>query len=62
MVDLVIIYLYRDKKKLIEEQLLQAVVIMNSAFKSGKNIIQALTIVKNEYNVDEIYGTIFDNF
>lgn len=46
--DLVIIYLYRNKRKLIEEQLLQAIVIMNSAFKSGKNIIQALTIVKDE--------------
>lgn len=47
-VDVVIIYNFNNRKKLIEEQLLQAVVIMNSAFKSGKNIHGAIEIVKNE--------------
>lgn len=47
-VDLVLIYNFYNYKKQIEEQLLQAVVIMNSAFKSGKNISQAIDIVKTE--------------
>lgn len=46
--DIIIILLYKSKKKLIEDQLLQAVVIMNSAFKSGKNIYQAVQIIKEE--------------
>ena len=48
VVDLVILYIYKSRKKLIEEQLLQAIVMMNSAFKSGKNILQAIEIVKKE--------------
>lgn len=47
-IDLVIILLFKNHKKLIEEQLLQAIVMMNSAFKSGKNILQAIEIVKKE--------------
>ncbi|MBE6148671.1 MAG: hypothetical protein E7167_04205 [Firmicutes bacterium] len=47
-IDLIIIALYKSHKKLIEEQLLQAIVMMNSAFKSGKNILQAIEIVKKE--------------
>ena len=46
--DLIVIYVYNKQKKLIEEQLLQAIVIMNSAFKSGKNITEAIIIVKKE--------------
>lgn len=48
IVDVVILVLYKNRNKLIEEQLLQAVVMMNSAFKSGKNILQAIEIVKKE--------------
>lgn len=48
IVDVIVIILYKSKKKLIEEQLLQAVIIMNSAFKSGKNIYQAVQIIKDE--------------
>lgn len=48
IVDVIIILLFKNHKKLIEEQLLQAIVVMNSAFKSGKNIIQAIEIVKKE--------------
>ncbi|MBQ6841199.1 MAG: type II secretion system F family protein [Bacilli bacterium] len=47
-VDFIIIWLYKNHKKLIEQQLLQAIVMMNSAFKSGKNILQAISIVKKE--------------
>ena len=47
-IDIIIILLYKNHQKLIEEQLLQAIVIMNNAFKSGKNILQAIEIVKKE--------------
>ena len=47
-IDLLILIVYRNQRKLIEEQLLQAIVIMNSAFKSGKNITEAIMIVKKE--------------
>lgn len=46
--DIILFVNYRKRKELIEEQLLQAIVIMNSAFKSGKNISQAIEIVKYE--------------
>lgn len=48
IIDFLILFLYKRKKGLIEEQLLQAVVIMNNAFKSGKNIMQAVKIVEAE--------------
>lgn len=48
IVDIIIILMYTNKKKLIEEQLLQAIIIMNSAFKSGKNIYEAVQIIKDE--------------
>ena len=47
-IDIMVIIVYKNEKKQIEEQLLQAIVIMNSAFKSGKNILQAIEIVKKE--------------
>ena len=47
-IDAVLIIKYNNEKRNIEEQLLQAIVIMNSAFKSGKNITEAITIVKKE--------------
>ena len=48
LLDILVIFLYKQEKKVIEEQLLQAIVIMNSAFKSGKNITEAIMIVKKE--------------
>lgn len=48
LLDIVIIVHYYRKKSLIENQLFQAIVIMNSAFKSGKNIMQAVEIVQKE--------------
>lgn len=46
--DIIYFITYTSRKKKLEEQLLQAVVIMNSAFKSGKNIDNALEIVRSE--------------
>ena len=46
MIDIIIIIIYKNKRNTIEAGLLQAIVIMNSAFKSGKNIWQAINIVK----------------
>ena len=48
LLDIILIILYKNKQKLIEEQLLQAIIIMNGAFKSGKNIYGAVQIIKNE--------------
>ena len=44
--DIILIIVYKKKRNTIEAGLLQAIVIMNSAFKSGKNIWQAINIVK----------------
>ena len=38
------------KKKQIEEDLLNAIIIMNNAFRSGRSTIQAIEIVSNELN------------
>ena len=46
MIDIILIIVYKKKRNTIEAGLLQAIVIMNSAFKSGKNIWQAINIVK----------------
>ena len=46
MIDIILIIIYKKKRNTIEAGLLQAIVIMNSAFKSGKNIWQAINIVK----------------
>jgi len=48
---------FRKKRKKIEEDLLKAIIIMNNAFKSGRNIMQAIEIVKNELD-----GSISDEF
>lgn len=45
------------KRKIIEEDLLKAIIIMNNAFNSGKNIMQATGIVK-----DTLDGPIQDEF
>lgn len=77
IIDLIIIINYKNKRNTIESGLLQAVVIMNSAFKSGKNIYQAINIVrtslsspiKDEFDIiakDLNYGldltTVFSRF
>lgn len=48
---------FAKKRKYIEEDLLKAIIIMNNAFNSGKNIMQAAGIVK-----DTLDGPIQDEF
>ena len=55
--DLFLTIEFRKKRKRVEEDLLKAIIIMNSAFKSGRNIMQAIEIVK-----DELEGSISDEF
>ena len=57
MPDLYLSYQFTQKRKLVEDDLLKAVIIMNSAFKSGSNIIQAVETVMNE-----LEGPIKDEF
>ena len=72
LLDIVVYTSFVNKKKLMSEQLLQAVVIMNSAFKSGKNILSVVNIVrkelpspiKNEFDIiykDLSYGLSVEN-
>ena len=46
--DICLAILYHQKRKRLENDLLEAVIIMNNSFKSGKNILEAIEIVKNE--------------
>ncbi len=48
---------YKKKRKKVEEDLLKAIIIMNNAFQSGRNIMQAILVVKNELD-----GPIQDEF
>ncbi len=48
---------FQQKRKRIENDLLKAIIIMNNAFKSGRNIMQAVEVVK-----DELDGPIQDEF
>lgn len=48
---------FSKKRKRIEEDLLKAIIIMNNAFQSGRNIMQAIEIVKQELD-----GPIQDEF
>ena len=48
--DIYLIFNNKQKHKELENNLLEAVIIMNNAFKSGKNILEAIEIVKNELN------------
>lgn len=55
--DIYLKFQYKKRRKVIENDLLSAIIIMNNAFKSGLNIMQAVDIVKNELN-----GPIQDEF
>lgn len=55
--DIILNLEYKQKRKKIEEDLLKAIIIMNNAFKSGRNIVQAVEIVKTELD-----GPIEDEF
>ncbi|MDE5539247.1 MAG: type II secretion system F family protein, partial [Bacilli bacterium] len=55
--DIVLNVEFAKKRKKIEEDLLKAIIIMNSAFQSGRNIMQAIECVKTELD-----GPIQDEF
>ncbi len=57
MPDVYLQILFHEKRKRIEEDLLKAIIMMNNSFKSGRNIMQAVEIVKNE-----LEGPISDEF
>ena len=48
ILDVYFIIEHKNRRKKIEEDLLSAIIIMNNAFKSGMNIMQAVNIVENE--------------
>ncbi len=48
---------FAKKRKMVEEDLLKAIIIMNNAFQSGRNIMQAIECVKRELD-----GPIEDEF
>ena len=48
--DFIYYYKYRTYKKNLENDLLQAIIIMNNAFKSGRSITQAINLVSKELN------------
>lgn len=75
--DIYLIIVKKKRHKELEDNLLESVIIMNNAFKSGKNILEAIEIVKNELNgplkdeyrkiyIDLTYGldidVVFDRF
>ncbi len=55
--DIYLQLIYQEKRKRVEEDLLKAIIVMNNSFKSGRNIMQAVEIVKNE-----LEGPISDEF
>jgi len=57
IIDIYLMIDYKKRKKQIEHDLLNAIIIMNNAFKSGMNIMQAVEIVK-----EELSGPIQDEF
>lgn len=48
LLDIFLIYKKKYRNKLIEKEILKAVIIMNNAFKSGKSTLQAVYIASNE--------------
>lgn len=77
ILDIYLIINYRKQKKLIENEFLRAIIIMNNAFKAGKSTLQALKIASEELPepindefkkmyLDMKYGlsvdTVFDRF
>lgn len=77
LLDIYLFFDYKKQTKLIENELLRAIIIMNNAFKSGKSTLQALKIagdelpepISDEFKkmyLDMKYGlsidTVFDRF
>ena len=50
-------YMFNRKNRLVEDDLLRALIIMNNAFKSGSNVTQAVEVV-----MEELDGPIKDEF
>lgn len=57
ILDIIIRLDFKRRRNLIEEDFLKSIMIMNNAFKSDKNIIQAITIV-----TEELTGPIQDEY
>lgn len=57
ILDIYLYFLYKKRRKDVEEDLLKAIIIMNNAFKSGRSTLQAVEIVKNDLD-----GAIADEF
>ena len=57
ILDIVYAYKYHKYRKKIEKDLLQAIIIMNNCFKSGRSITQAISIV-----AEQLDGAISDEF
>lgn len=55
--DIVLTVQFGKKRKMVEDDLLKAIIVMNNSFKSGRNIMQAVEIVK-----EELDGPISDEF
>ncbi len=55
--DIYLQIVFQEKRKRVEEDLLKAIIVMNNSFKSGRNIMQAVEIVK-----EELEGPISDEF
>ena len=55
--DIILTIKFNQKRKQIEDDLLKAIVVMNNAFQSGRNIMQAIEVVKTELD-----GPIQDEF
>ncbi len=55
--DIILNIQFQKRKKQVREDLLKAIIIMNNSFKSGKNIMQAISTVKNE-----LTGQVADEF
>lgn len=55
--DLLYYFKYKIHKRKMENDLLQAIIVMNNAFKSGRSIIQAIELVSKELD-----GTIAEEF
>lgn len=58
VIDVIYIFRYRMYRERIENDLLQGVIIMNNAFKSGRSIVQAIDLVGKE--LPGIIGTQFN--
>ena len=48
LLDIILKIYYKRQTKLIENELLRAIIVMNNAFKSGKSTLQALNIAAKE--------------